>query len=150
MSEEIVVTHIEEFVDSLIELSGFELSANIQHREDSILVELSGEDVPLALGRNGELLNAFEYLANKICVKSSTEARIIFDAAGYRGKRERELQLMAEHAAERVRSSKRPFTFEPMSPGERRIVHLTLSQQTGVRTESQGEGEDRKVTVYPE
>src|SRR6185369_10242749 len=113
-------------------------------------VELTGEDVPLLLGRNGELLNAMEYLANKVYGRQMpNESKICFDSEGFRQARERELQLMATHAAERVRLNKRPFSFEPMSPSERRIVHLALAEQAGVRTESHGEGEDRKVTVYP-
>jgi spoIIIJ-associated protein len=150
MSDDMVATNLDEFVNSLIELSGLELSANVKVREESVLVDLYGDDVPLLLGRNGELLNALEYLANKIYGRQlSADNKIFFDSEGFRGMRERELQLMAKHAAERVRVSKRPFVFEPMPPGERRIVHLALAEQSGVRTESHGEGEDRKVTVFP-
>ena len=150
MSDEPVVTNIDEFVNTVLELSGLDLRAEISSRPDSLAVELTGEDVPLLLGRNGELLNAMEYLANKVYGRQlPAETKIIFDSEGFRSARERELQLMAMHAAERVRVSKRPFTFEPMTPSERRIVHVALAEQTGVRTESQGEGEDRKVTVFP-
>jgi spoIIIJ-associated protein len=150
MSDEPVVNSLDEFVNTVIELSGLELRVEVSTFPDNFAVELSGEDVPLLLGRNGELLNAIEYLANKVYGRQlPPESKITCDSEGFRGTRERELQLMAQHAAERVRTSKRPFTFEPMSPNERRIVHLALSQQTGVRTESHGEGEDRKVTVYP-
>jgi spoIIIJ-associated protein len=149
MSDE-VATNIDQFVNTVIELSGLDLSVEVYAEKDSLSVELTGEDVPLLLGRNGELLNAIEYIANKVHGRHLPgEVKINFDSEGFRSSRERELQLMAKHAAERVRTSKRPFTFEPMSPNERRIVHLALADQTGVRTESQGEGEDRKVTVFP-
>jgi spoIIIJ-associated protein len=154
MSDELVASNIDEnideFVNTVIELSGLDLRAEVSFRQESLSVELTGEDVPLLLGRNGELLNAMEYLANKVYGRQMpNESKICFDSEGFRQTRERELQLMAMHAAERVRVSKRPFSFEPMSPSERRIVHLALAEQAGVRTESHGEGEDRKVTVYP-
>src|SRR5439155_4355172 len=155
MSDETVTTNtvtsnLDEFVNTLIELSGLDLTVEISTAQNLLEVELTGEDVPLLLGRNGELLNALEYLSNKVYGRQlPEETKIVFDSDGFRSARERELQLMAMHAAERVRVSKRPFAFEPMSPSERRIVHLALAQQTGVRTESHGEGEDRKVTVYP-
>jgi spoIIIJ-associated protein len=148
-AENNAANNIDQFVDELLELSGLELSADIKTEQENITIDLTGDDVSLLLGHNGELLNAFEYLTNKIYAKRLPDARIVFDSAGFRSRRERELQLMAKHAAERVRVSKRHFTFEPMSPGERRIVHVALTEETGVRTESQGEGEDRKVTVYP-
>ena len=150
MSEETVISNLDEFVNSLIELSGLELSADIKTHQEMVTVDLSGEDVPFLLGRNGELLNAFEYIANKVYGRQlPADSKILFDSEGFRTMRERELKLMAKHAAERVRVSKKPFIFEPMSPSERRIVHLALAEISGVRTESHGEGEDRKVTVFP-
>ena len=57
--------------------------------------------------------------------------------------------MMAEIAAEKVRLSKVPFAFDPMSANERRIIHLALSDNTAIRTESSGTGENRKIVVYP-
>src|SRR5262249_7890721 len=113
MSDETATTGIDEFVNTVIELSGLTLKAEIDLGEDQLSVDLSGEDVPLLLGRNGELLNALEYLTNKIYGRHlPEEKKIIFDSEGFRKARERELKLMAIHAAERVRLSKRPFVFE--------------------------------------
>ncbi|MEW6730306.1 MAG: R3H domain-containing nucleic acid-binding protein [Acidobacteriota bacterium] len=150
MSDETVIENLTDFVNRVIELSGLELTAQIERHTDAYIVEIAGEDVPLLLGRNGELLNALEYLAHKTCGRQlPAETRIVFDSEGFRNVRARELQLMAIHAAERVRVSRRPFVFEPMSPGERRIIHLALAEDASVRTESQGEGDDRKVTIHP-
>jgi spoIIIJ-associated protein len=80
---------------------------------------------------------------------SGDEARLVFDSSGYRARREKELRLMAEKAAEKVRLSRIPFSFDPMTPNERRIIHLTLANDTSVTTESQGNGENRKVTIRP-
>jgi spoIIIJ-associated protein len=75
--------------------------------------------------------------------------RVRFDAGGYRGMRIEELRLSAHVAAERVRETKAPFRFNPMSARERRIVHLALQEEAGVRTASEGDGEERQVVVYP-
>jgi spoIIIJ-associated protein len=73
----------------------------------------------------------------------------VLDSGNYRARREKELRLMAEKAAERVRTTRIPFSFDPMSPNERRIVHLALGEDQSVKTESRGNGVDRKVTIYP-
>lgn len=151
MQDRPVTEEIQNFVNTVIEMSGLHLEAEVAREAPELIhVELSGEDCGLLLGRNGELLNSLEYLANKVYARSiSKDARITFDAAGFRSTRERELRMMAAYAAARVRSSRRPFSFEPMPPTERRILHLVLVDEPGVRTESLGEGDDRKVVVYP-
>src|SRR5690349_21509463 len=99
MSDEMVASNIDEFVNTVIELSGLDLKAEVSSKQELLSVDLKGEDVPLLLGRNGELLNALEYLANKVYGRQLPEdARIIFDSEGFRSARERELQLMAMHA----------------------------------------------------
>jgi len=91
-----------------------------------------------------------EYLGNRVYARtSSDETRLVFDSQGYRTRREKELRLMAEKAAEKVRASRIPFSFDPMTPNERRIVHLALADDATVTTESEGNGENRKVTVRP-
>jgi spoIIIJ-associated protein len=148
MSEEKVAKSLTEFVNRVLVLSQLNLSLNVTTDEHAISVDLLGEDVSFLLGHNGELLNALEYLANKNYGRFlSEDTRIVFDSSGFRNMREKELTLMAKHAAEKVRLTKKPFTFEPMSPNERRIVHLALSEFTDVRTESHGEGDDRKVVI---
>src|SRR5258708_4532926 len=117
MPDETVATNLDQFVNTLIELSGLELSAAVKVQQEALTVDLTGQDVPFLLGRNGELLNSFEYLANKIYGRqlspdsSGAISKILFDSEGFRSMRERELRLMAKHAAERVRTSKSPFTF---------------------------------------
>ncbi|HEY6330740.1 MAG TPA: R3H domain-containing nucleic acid-binding protein, partial [Blastocatellia bacterium] len=81
--------------------------------------------------------------------ETGRDGRIVFDSGSYRSRREKELQLMAAKAAERVRASRVPFSFDSMSPNERRIVHTALIEDKSVRTESKGDGIDRKVIVYP-
>jgi spoIIIJ-associated protein len=149
MSEE-DVNLVVDFTNDVLASSGLGLKAGVDQAEDGVKVQVRGEDVALLLGHNAELLDALEYLGNRVLARTSGEdAKLIFDSAGYRARREKELRLMAEKAAEKVRLSRIPFSFDPMTPNERRIIHLTLADDSSVTTESQGNGENRKVTIRP-
>lgn len=149
MSEE-DVNLVVEFTNQVLGSSGLDLKAGTDQTEDGLKIQVRGEDVALLLGHNAELLDALEYLGNRVLARASgDEARLVFDSNGYRARREKELRLMAEKAAEKVRLSRIPFSFDPMTPNERRIIHLTLANDTSVTTESQGNGENRKVTIRP-
>jgi spoIIIJ-associated protein len=149
MSEE-DVNLVVDFTNDVLASSGLDLKAGVDEAQDGVKVQVRGEDVALLLGHNAELLDALEYLGNRVLARTSGEdAKLIFDSAGYRARREKELRLMAEKAAEKVRLSRIPFSFDPMTPNERRIIHLTLADDSSVTTESQGNGENRKVTIRP-
>jgi spoIIIJ-associated protein len=144
------INSVVDFINRILELSGLELEANVEPLGEAIKVQVRGEDRALLLGHNAELLDALEYLGNRAMSRSSgEETRVVFDSGSYRAQREKELRLMAEKAAEKVRASRIPFTFDPMTPNERRIIHLTLADDATVKSESQGNGENRKVTIYP-
>ena len=115
-----------------------------------ITVELTGPDTPLLLARNGELLLAIEHIAAKILrLEPEDHDRISFDAEGFKATRNRELDLMAEMAIQKVRATGQPFSFSPMSSRERRILHLALAK-SGLPTASSGTGPGRFVVLYPE
>jgi spoIIIJ-associated protein len=115
-----------------------------------ITVEFSGSDTPLLLARNGELLHAIEHIAAKILrLEPEEHDRISFDAEGFKATRNRELDLMAQMAIQKVRATGQPFSFSPMTSRERRILHLSLAK-SGLPTASSGEGPGRFVVLYPE
>jgi spoIIIJ-associated protein len=115
-----------------------------------IAVELTGPDTPMLLARNGELLFAIEHIAAKILrLEPEDHDRISFDAEGFKATRNRELDLMAEMAIQKVRATGEPFSFSPMSSRERRILHLALAK-SGLPTASSGTGPGRFVVLYPE
>jgi len=144
------VNSVVEFTNQVLRSSGLDLRASLEETGDGLRVQVRGSDIALLLGHNAELLDALEYLGNRLVTRSAgEETRIVFDSGSYRAQRERELRLMAEKAAERVRGSRIPFSFDPMNPNERRIIHLALAEDGTVKTESQGNGENRKVTIYP-
>ncbi len=144
------VNAVVEFTNRVLAGSGLDLKASTERTDDGLKVQVRGSDVALLLGHNAELLDALEYLGNRTLARhASEETRIAFDSGSYRAQREKELRLMAEKAAEKVRTSRAPFSFTPMSANERRIIHLALADDATVATESQGSGENRKVTVRP-
>src|ERR1700733_612960 len=115
-----------------------------------ITVEFTGSDTPLLVARNGELLLAIEHIAAKILrLEPEEHDRISFDAEGFKATRPQELDMMAEMAIQKVRSTGRPFSFSPMSSRERRILHMALAK-SGLPTASSGVGPGRFVVVYPE
>ncbi|MGB6545936.1 MAG: R3H domain-containing nucleic acid-binding protein [Candidatus Acidiferrales bacterium] len=146
-------------LDELLPKTHFTLTYTIRQEPEAtapgyehpeVSVDFSGADQELLLQQNAELLKALEYIALRwIKLDPQLFDRVRFDSGGYRALRIEELRLSAHVAADRVRETKAPFRFNPMSARERRIVHLALQEETGVRTASEGDGEERQVVVYP-
>ena len=113
--------------------------------------EDASDELGLLIGRRGETLGALQYLLNVITRQHYGEANHVFavDVEGYKSRRERSLVEMARRVAAEVRDTGDVITLEPMKPAERRIVHLALSEEPGVVTESVGSGNDRQVEVLP-
>ncbi|RKU33954.1 protein jag [Candidatus Poribacteria bacterium] len=109
-------------------------------------------DVPaLLIGRHGQTLDALERLLNCILNKESdARNRVFIDAAGYRVRREQSIVELAHQVAAKVRHTGREVVLAPMSPRDRRIIHLTLKTDNVVHTYSQGEGDTRRVVVTTE
>lgn len=151
---------IDELLKGLLAHGGFRLKYRIvvdpplpDNRDweaPEILVDLSGPDSGLLLERNAELLRAFEHLALKtLRLESEEHEKVSFDCMNHKAMRLEELKLAADVAAERVRKTGVPYEFHPMSARERRILHLALRDDAGLKTESQGEGGRRYVVIYP-
>ncbi len=140
---------VENFVKDLIDRSSLDLKVDVTEPEpDAIEVSFQGFDLPLLLGHHAELLDALQYIARRAFAKAVAEGiQIDFDANGYRDARREELALMAQKAAERVKTSKVPFVFDPMSAQDRRAIHTALVDIEGIKTESEGDGQMRRVKV---
>jgi spoIIIJ-associated protein len=90
-------------------------------------------------------------MVNLLVNKRNDEwVRVILDVEGYRSQREESLIGLAERVARQVSRNRRPISLEPMPANERRIVHMTLKAQPDIRTESSGEGANRRVTIFPQ
>ena len=131
-------------------MTGLELRVDVKHGIAGEVLDIEGKDSELLQAQAGELLEALQHLLNQVFGRSLTgSARLVCDVNGFRATREAELQAMANLAANRVRQTGMPFTFEPMSANERRIIHLTLADSPDLFTESVGEGSDRKLRIGP-
>ena len=118
--------------------------------DSPILLDVSGNDLGVLIGRRGETLASFQFLLNLLTGKRlGSWTRVVVDIEGYRARREEYLRSLANRVAERVRRSGQSIPLEPMPPNERRIVHLALQDSPDVGTESSGYGEDRRVYVIP-
>lgn len=114
------------------------------------IIDLTGEDSGLLIGRRGQTLQALQFVVNMIARKELGESvRVVLDVEHYRQRREESLRDMATKVASRVAQTGRSITLEPMSAADRRTVHVSLADYQGVRTESVGLGDDRKVTIFP-
>ena len=115
-----------------------------------IYVDISGPDAELLLERDGETLRALEHLCAKIVgLEPEEHDRISFDALGFKADRAADLRDVAAQGILYVRDRDRPYSFDPMSSRERRLLHLILKEETDLRTESSGEGARRFVVLYP-
>src|SRR5918999_1241882 len=114
------------------------------------IIDLTGEDSGLLIGRRGQTLQALQFIVNLIVrQRFGEDVRVVLDVERYRQRREASLQDMAAKVAARVVQTGRSITLEPMSAADRRIIHLSLANHQGVTTESVGFGEERKVTIIP-
>ena len=141
-------------VGRILEAAGVNVTRTLRSAHDpetgGPVIDLSGEDSGLLIGRRGQTLQALQFLVTLIVRKKLGEdVRVVLDVENYRQRRENSLRDMAAKVATRVAQTNRSITLEPMPPADRRIIHTSLAEHPGVRTESAGEGENRKVTIIP-
>ena len=149
---------IDGFLQTTLENAGIELDYEIQDaapgegdfETPDVQVKFTGPDVDMLLSNRAELLLSLEHLTMEMLhMPSEDHSRLSFDANDYRLLRIEELRMSAEAAAEKVKSTGVPFRFNPMNSRERRVIHLSLRNETTLRSESGGMGPTRHVVVYP-
>ncbi|GAB4508953.1 MAG: hypothetical protein OHK0046_02980 [Anaerolineae bacterium] len=114
------------------------------------LLDITGPDMSLLIGRRGETLSSLQYITRLIASRRlQRRANIIVDAGGYKSRRSKRLRELAVRMADQAVAQARPVSLEPMPPNERRIIHLELRGRKDVETQSTGEGNARKVTIIP-
>ena len=115
-----------------------------------ILVNINGDDLSILIGRKAETLNALQYITSLIVGKElGRSIPLSIDVEGYRNRRQKQLKQLAHRIAEQVAQTNRSQALEPMPANERRLIHIELRDDPNVYTESAGEGERRKVVIYP-
>ena len=119
-------------------------------KEEPLSFDVKGEDMGVLIGRRGQSLASFQFLARLIVAQRlQSWVPIVIDVEGYKRRRLESLRSLTLRMAEQVKRTKRTLNMEPMPADERRIVHLTLADDPEVTTQSTGEGEERKVAIAP-
>ena len=142
-----VVRHILELLDVEAQPS---IRSSGSGPDDPPIIDVQGEDAGLIIGRRGDTLRALQFVTNMVLGRQQEEPTpVIVDVEGYRERRFAHLRQLANRMAERAIASGQSETLEPMPPAERRMIHVTLAGNRGVRTESSGDGNERRVTIEP-
>ena len=139
-----------DYLREVITLMGVEnVTFSAVQKGEATIIRLDGEKLGALIGRRGETMESLSYLASLVANRLEGDyIKLGLDVAGYRDKRENDLTVLAQRIGNKVRKTGRSFAMEPMNPYERRIIHSAISKMEGVRSESKGEGRDRRVVIY--
>ena len=139
-----------DYLKEVIALMGVEnVTFSAVQKGEATIIRLDGEKLGALIGRRGETMESLSYLASLVANRLEGDyIKLGLDVAGYRDKRESDLTALAQRIGAKVRKTGRSFAMEPMNPYERRIIHSAIGKMEGVRSESKGEGRDRRVVIY--
>ena len=143
-------------VTRILNTIGTEVTVTLRSEYDEFaggpVIDISGIDSGLLIGRRGHSLQSLQFIVQCIVRQQlgRTNIRVALDVEQYRRRREESLREMADRVADRVGQTGRGIPLEPMPPSDRRVIHLHLDGREGVRTESIGSGEDRKIQILPD
>ena len=143
-----------EVVSTILELAGASAVCTLRSAHDTQSggpqVDIEGEDAGLLIGRRGETLRSLQFIVNVIVNRNREKSvRVLLDVEEYRLRRDQALQELAQRVASKVSATGQSISLEPMSPAERRMVHLALANNPSVTTESSGWGNGRRVSINP-
>ena len=149
-------------LEGMLERMGLEGYVTVQHStspgpdgepQQSTMLYIEGldeESVGLMIGRRGETLRSLQFLLNTIVSRTSGRwPQLVIDVGNYRQRRQESLESLARRMAEQVRTTRRPMPLEPMQAYDRRVIHMALRDDETVYTESTGEGENRRIIIFP-
>ena len=149
-SEELLLTSAKEILETLLERMQEKASVSVHQEDDRISLRIETADAGLLIGKQGQTLDALQYLVTKMLAKKSRrKVRITIDVEAYRARHNEALAHLAQKYGEKVKQSGRPIILSPMNPYDRRIVHMTLQGDQELKTMSRGEGLYKKVVISP-
>ena len=139
-----------DYLKDVIEKMGVQdVKFSAVQKGEATIIRLDGEKMGALIGRRGETMESLSYLASLVANRLEGDyIKLGLDVAGYRDKRESDLTALVQRIGAKVRRTGRSFAMEPMNPYERRIIHSAIGKMEGVRSESKGEGRDRRVVIY--
>ncbi|MDL1982374.1 MAG: Jag N-terminal domain-containing protein [Deltaproteobacteria bacterium] len=137
-------------LQQIIDLITIDAEISFEKKSDQILFYIKGGNAAILIGKQGQTLEAMQYLVEKIVNKHSEQRiRIQIDIEGYLEKRQNNLKRLAGRLAEKAKRSGKPITIGQMNAHDRRIVHLALRDDSGIRTQSVGDGFLKKLLIFP-
>ena len=137
-----------EFLDKVTRAMGLKVTIDAAVSEEGVNIDLRGEDLGLLIGKHGQTLDALQYLTNLASQREGCERiRIMIDVEVYRKRRADTLEQLALRLADRVKKSGDRVVLEPMTPHERKIIHMSLQNESGVETYSEGLEPFRRVVI---
>jgi len=146
--------HVIDYLKKILTALGVkDFAVNVKPDGENVVLDVTGDDLGIIIGRRGETLDSLQYLAilaNNRGGESGSHPRVIVDCNGYREKRADALQTLAVRTANKVLKQGRRVTLEPMNPYERRIIHSKVAEISGVFSNSIGEEPFRKVVISSE
>ena len=137
------------FIRNILNCMEIDASIDVKERDDTIIINLSGEKMGVIIGYRGETLDSIQYLVSLVVnkVHELPHKKVILDTENYRSKREETLKGVAIKTANKVKKTRKVFKLEPMNPYERRIIHSALQDDIFVNTYSEGDEPFRRVVV---
>jgi spoIIIJ-associated protein len=149
-AESPLAAHVREVLEQVAAGIGVSCRIEVEESEDELVATFRAGDLGLLIGRHGQTIDAIQYLANAIVNRDAEERKqVVVDAGGYRERRTATLEALARRSAERALASGEPVELEPMSPVERKVVHVCLQDVAGIETHSEGSEPNRYVVVAP-
>ncbi|HET9989827.1 MAG TPA: R3H domain-containing nucleic acid-binding protein [Kofleriaceae bacterium] len=141
-----------DFLLGLLERMGISADIDVKDDNDRTVLEIQTADTELVIGRRGVVIDALQHLVNKAVFKERSGEKgkpLVVDAGGFRDKQVERLRGIAQKMAEKALQTKQIVELQPMSPHDRRIVHMAIAEIEGLSSRSEGEGEDRHILLVP-
>ena len=142
---------VREFMNDVFNAMGLTVTIemSVNDEEDTIDINLVGDDMGVLIGKRGQTLDSLQYLISLVANKNSDKYyRVKLDTENYRERRKDTLESLAKNIAYKVKRTRKPFSLEPMNPYERRIIHSVLQNDKYVSTKSEGEEPFRHVVIF--
>ena len=149
---------LSEVLDNLLGMLLLEGSYEVEEKEEGFVVSIDTKDAGRLIGVRGESLEGLQLIVSQIMSRSNSSSskakdtefkRVILDVAGWRKQKEEEVRSHAQELGKQVLESGKELALEPMSAWQRRVVHMVISELSGLSSESVGEGRDRHIVIKP-
>ena len=142
-----------DFLLGVLERMGISADIDIKDDTDKTILEIQTKDTELVIGRRGVVMDALQHLVNKVVYRDRPGGErskpLVVDAGGFRDKQVERLRALAQRMGEKALQTKQIVELQPMTPHDRRIVHMAIAEIPGLSSRSEGEGEDRHILVVP-